>query len=258
LLTWIVPGLFVFLAFHIGQPGYVLLIAPPMFLGIAATWPTRGLSLRGPGLAAVGALLIGNVLLTVWLPPRLYETIVPAGQPSVYARQYLPRENDAHWRRLTAFVEIHDPATTVVLTSPGGPRAGGSFRHLSYLLPAFRVYGLGHGFDHAPNFGHLYTALDGRDDYAIHYGYAAKPLLWLPPGVERLLIPDLPVASLFARTIPMERYPLPGGEIVWSATLEPGTVLIFHTDDSGKPWVESRRSPIERTPGPEPLSRHPD
>ena len=52
------------------------------------------------------------------------------------ARQYDVERNDECWEQLIQILQQYDPSTTVALGFPDG---AGSFRHLTYYLPDYRV-----------------------------------------------------------------------------------------------------------------------
>jgi hypothetical protein len=103
-----------------------------------------------------------------------------------WARQYNVKGNDTHWNNLIEFVEIFDPEHTAILAVP---EMAGSFRHLTYYLPDYRIYGLGR--DRDDSFGHLFTAYEGTSDYAVErLKEGSQQKLQLPANVRLLVIPD--------------------------------------------------------------------
>ena len=90
--------------------------------------------------------------------------IPPVAQNQVWTRQYALRRNDDYWQALTDFVRHQDERSTALLARVGGP-LDGTFRHLGYYLPEYRVYGLGQ--DQRDTFGHLSTSHGGISDYSV-------------------------------------------------------------------------------------------
>jgi hypothetical protein len=98
LALWIMPGLLVFLFLHMGQPGYILLLTPPLYLAVVGAWPKSIPTARVPVIAAVGALIAANAWLALVAPALVYERVGPRTAAGDYFRQYVPAENDAHWQ----------------------------------------------------------------------------------------------------------------------------------------------------------------
>ncbi|MFW5906145.1 MAG: hypothetical protein ACOCTJ_01080, partial [Desulfobia sp.] len=104
---------------------------------------------------------------------------------AIFLRQFHVGRNDAHWSQLIDFVEDYHPDSTAVLALPEG---SGSFRHLSYYLPDYRIYGVGE--DKNDDFGHLFTAHNGTSDYSVEGLEKAESTLKLPENTTNLIIPD--------------------------------------------------------------------
>ena len=100
-------------------------------------------------------------------------------------RQFHVDRNDEHWSQLIDFVDDFHPDSTAVLALPEG---SGSFRHLSYYLPDYRIYGVGE--DQNDNFGHLCTAHNGTSNYSVEGLKSADTVLKLPENTTYLVIPD--------------------------------------------------------------------
>jgi hypothetical protein len=251
---WIGPALLVYLLIHTGQLGYVLLLLPVGFLWVGAALASLAkklpdLPLADPqrrrirpwfrpwmrmyrlpaGLVVVGVL--SNVLVFFFLPGAIYNAASAEGATLVdnlaisasgtgqqgltqaRARQYDLRRNDAHWREIVGFTHRYDPKTSAVLAVPDG---AGSYRHLSYYLPDYQVYGFGQ--DRHGKFGHLMTAQGRKEAYTIDRLEKSAEILPIPPEVTRLIIPD---AGIY-ENLEMHRFPS------YRVTLESGaTVLVI-------------------------------
>jgi hypothetical protein len=260
-LLWIVPVLLTYLLLHTGQLGYVLMLLPPVFLLIGTTlsgmcegrpaMSLRAAAAGGKRLLArhyataiiVAVLAAGNVSAFFFLP-RVVQAFANAEEPgaergglldafqllrlegngsgmSDRARQYNLHLNDIHWHSIVELVRDADPYQTAVLTAPNWE---GSFRHLTYYLPEYRVYGIGN--DLHGSYGLLFTAYQGTSDYAIKGLERARPELPLPPQVTTLIIPDQEVFRRI-RGVDTIHMTVQGGAEVAIALVRPGTTLWF-------------------------------
>jgi hypothetical protein len=220
LTLWLGPSVATYVLVHTGQLGYALLILPAFYLltGVAL----EGLAdvRRRSPLAAAGLpalLAAANVALFLAVPPVMWSFVPKDGESAQqtrgdasspvrwaasaletggvgsYPRQFDLRRSDRYWSELIAFATSHDPATTVVLAAAD---PGGSFRHLTYYLPGYRVYGLGWDLQH--EFGHLFTAHRGTSDYSPRRLVASHAALTLPRDVDTVIIADASIQALLA------------------------------------------------------------
>lgn len=269
LLLWLTPAVLTYLLLHTGQLGYVLLILPAFYLmvgvalrGIATRWrewATRAGQRAGHALrrsyaiaSVVGLLAVANVA-TFLLVPRVLQRVSHPGDPGEIAvvdllavapvhrlisnleragigahpRQFNIRMSDRYWSDLIDFVRQYEPSRSAILTTPNGR---GSFRHLTYYLPDYRVYGLGR--DLGGQFGHLFTAYGGTSDYAVEGLKSARKKLQLPPTVEWLLIPDRPIQRRLGE-LPTIEVELDSGLEVALVRVPPGTTLVVQDTDRG-------------------------
>lgn len=243
LALWLGPSVLTYVLLHTGQLGYVLMILPAFFLLTAIALQAlaeagkahrRALSVGGPP-----ALALLNVGLFLVVPPVLWGFVPrdgggaepPVGQMSwvtsaletgvgTNPRQFDVRRSDEYWHELIDFASSYDPERTVVLTAA---EPGGSFRHLTYYLPEYRVYGLGWDLQH--NFGHLFTAYGGASDYSPRSLFASESSLSLPSDVTTLIIPDRSVQALL-REGAGTRVPLPSGFSVVVVSVPRETTVI--------------------------------
>ena len=224
LALWLGPSVLTYVLLHTGQLGYVLLILPALFLLVGLSMEAIASHLRDPADAVRGGrrlggrrlspaggtalLAVGNVAVFLALPPMLGGLVPRQGastsdRPPVirplgwlasalgnagvggHPRQFDLRGSDAYWRELTELTRTYDPTQTVILTAA---EPGGSFRHLTYYVPGYRVYGL--GWDLRGRFGHLFTAFGGTSDYTPRNLRASHPELTLSPEVTTLIVPD--------------------------------------------------------------------
>jgi hypothetical protein len=246
-LLWAGPALAVYLFGHTGQFGYVLLVLPIVLLWVALslallfedraasarpaeTWDSP-LAENGLFAGAISLLLVVNVVSFILLPPMLYNRVSDGGLAanSSLARemlQYDIRENDRHWRDTIELIRQYDPATTVVLTSLGGPRLSGGFRELSYYLPQYQIFGIGR--DRSNHiYGYLFTSFQGYSNYSLSGLDAAQRTLPLPPTARQVIIPDQEVAERFDLVVTRTLTGLNDGSVVVVAVLPAGTSLAF-------------------------------
>ncbi|CAN5617991.1 hypothetical protein BH24CHL1_BH24CHL1_05690 [soil metagenome] len=238
-LLWVLPAMVTFILGHTGQLGYILLLLPALFLlaGVSleglsrVTRPAR-LNVRRPLLViSVTLFAAASAFGFLALPGAAYTHFQSRDTTSEsniarHLRQYDLKTSDAHWEGLAHLIGRYDPRTTVVLTTVGGPRISGSFRHVSYLLPEYRVYGL--GMDTDGSFGYMFTAQHGRSDYSVEGLASAAP--WLPFGHNtlRVIIPDSEILSRLDPRIARQNVTLPSGANVVIAFIPSGTAFTFY------------------------------
>ena len=162
----------------------------------------------------------------------------PVAQNLVGTRQYALRRNDDYWQALTDFVRHQDEHSTALLARVGGP-LDGTFRHLGYYLPEYRVYGLGQ--DQRDTFGLLSTSHGGTSDYGIESLRAARQRLVMPPEVTQMIIPDGEIADLLDDALRRYAVTLADGSSATVVPLAPSTALQFIADD-GRVRIVRRRT----------------
>lgn len=161
------------------------------------------------------------------------------------ARQYDVKRNDDYWDQLIHVLEEYDPSTTAVLAVPDG---AGSFRHLTYYLAEYRVYGLGKDLDQ--DFGHLFTAQDGTSDYNVEGLEEASDHLDLPDGITRIVIPDMALINRFPEGTDGVLVKLVGGGQVFIVHVGNGTTLRFVEDEEDDTRVVLDGPPAGSVEGP--------
>ena len=240
---WGLPPLIVYLFVHSGQLGYVLLLLP-----IGIIWASKVFAARlsAPALrsaVAAGLLIVANGLGFFVLPEIAYGT-VSEGQVDFPERMAsntlvqrgiqqvsLPR-NDAHWEALLSWVETFDSDEVVVLAEP---RDGGSFRHLSFYLPDYLVYGL--GADTSGTFGHLFTSAENGTDYSVESLDEASSSLDFPENVVTVLVPDPRLQDRLDGVLAIEYETLENGAVVGWAEVPMHNPILF-LGGSGAPGLE--------------------
>lgn len=239
---WVVPALLTFILGHTGQLGYILLVLPSLFIiaGISieelSRIAVRNRSTLQRSLVVTGVAMFALISTYSFagLPSAAYSWARPnAGeQESSTARhllQYDIESNDGHWRSFAELVRAYDPERTVVLTTIGGPRVSGSFRHASYLLPEYTVHGLGRDID--GSFGYLFTAHDGESDYSVAGLETALPWLPIESGAHWVIIPDGEIVPRLGPGIAKSTITLESGSQVVIAYLPPQTAVMLDSDD---------------------------
>ncbi len=247
-VLWGGPALAVYLLIHTGQLGYMLLPLPGAFL-----WAGQGLTRVSSGRKlwrTVTVLALANTAAFLLVPRAAYHLLstagpdndtgrisgAPAGPDTAVmpgdidmgssveagARQFDIELNDTHWEAVLSFVREYDPDSTVVLANPTN---WGSFRHIAYYLPEYRVYGL--GFDRDGSFGHLFSAKDGRSDYEVERLSESSNNLRLPPEARTVVIPDATVAASLNCWQNLETTEMEDGSIGATARVAPGTAIHF-------------------------------
>ncbi|MFW6182738.1 MAG: glycosyltransferase family 39 protein [Chloroflexota bacterium] len=260
---WILPALATFVLIHTGQLGYILLVLPAvcLLIGMAlselaemsSTGERSHYRFRRPRhalfVALVSFLAISNTATFFGLQEMVYafsdnegasvrqsideiQGTLPVleeknleednGALVAGTNQFSLRRNDARWSELIALVEQYDNETTALLTSPAG--TVGSFRHLAYYLPEYRVYAIGE--DRRQIFGHLFTSHDRNNNYSVDKLKFSHVTLRLPERVERLIIPDPMIYKHLDDDISSYTVLQKNGRVV-VASISPGTTLNF-------------------------------
>lgn len=279
---WLTPAVLTYVLLHTGQLGYVLLILPAFFLlagvaltGIARRWqggaarvmPKGGGRLR-PRFAVAGIvafLAVGNVATFLVVPQALQTIAQGEDRTGIFVGELLaagplhqltanlqragiganPRQfnlgmSDEYWRDLIDFVRQYEPDRSAVLTAPSGL---GSFRHLMYYLPNYRVYALGR--DLQGDFGHLFTAYAGTSDYAVDGLQKAGKALQLPAKVGWLVVPDREIQRRLGN-LPTTEVELESGLKVVVVRVLPGaTLVVDHTEDNAPITLVNTLSKVE-------------
>ncbi|MCM8750689.1 DUF2723 domain-containing protein [Thermomicrobiaceae bacterium CFH 74404] len=128
LILWIAPPLIFFFAVHFGQWGYLLLVLPASSV-----------------LATVLLLQASSTGQTAW-QGHVSFLLLLASQISaalVFQRMTIV-EHDRAWQETVRLVRTLPPTGTVILTPA---QYASEFRLAGYLLPEYRVIGVGHGLD---------------------------------------------------------------------------------------------------------------
>lgn len=239
---WSLPALATFIFGHTGQLGYVLILLPIPFIwaGMELSYAhetndaryqvMRSRLVRWTQVSQAPALIICMLFILInslgfVLIPRGVNAIAIGNVP-FDIRQYNINASDQHWRDIVHLVQDYDPQHTAVLTTIGGPRVSGSFRHLSYLTPEYTVYGLGHDIEYG-TFGPLFIAQNGISTYSIDQMANASPVLPLNPAVRYLVIPDADIIDRIHPSSMNNTHVLPDGTEVLIVFVEENTVLRF-------------------------------
>lgn len=275
LVAWVTPPLLVYLALHTGQLGYVILLLPVVYLGVARVLHPLGEELqqvaarasslgteqdgRRRPVLAVGALLVLNTAAFLVLPTtgqRVMEYTAAAtttnGDDAVRppamdrTRQYDLAANDVHWRALTALVSIYDREATAVVAETS---SAGSFRHLSYYVPHNHVFGV--GWDRRGDLGYLFHARGRETTYSVDTLEDARSRLVLPDDVRVVILPDgILLQRLQASDdVSLNTIELVDGTTVVIARLDGPSVLEFSNPDrdderrAGFPSSDNTRDP---------------
>lgn len=218
LVAWVLPPLLVYLLIHTGQLGYVLLLLPVAYVGVARALPQLSARLSDttvpahPGrrarprrtTAAVAVMVAVNTLAFLVLPAAglsLIERSAASAEADTAAteeaeavarpaaldrtRQYDVVRNDQHWRAVIGLIERFDPTTTAVITETS---SAGSFRHLSYYADGHDVYGF--GWDRHGDLGFLFQARDRNTTYSVRQLARAATTHPLRDDVRLLIVTD--------------------------------------------------------------------
>lgn len=253
MVIWGLPALLTYLLIHSGQLGYVLLLLP-----IGLIWASKVLSERFSAATlraamAAGLLMVANGLGFFVLPEIAYGTVSEGRvdfpermAPNTLVQRgiqqvSLPR-NDAHWEAMLTWVESFDSDDVVVLAEP---RDGGSFRHLSFYLPDYLVYGL--GTDKRGTFGHLFTSSENVTDYSVERLEAARSVLDFPDEVETLLVLDPRLQEQLDGVLTLEYETLETGATVARAVVPDHGPILF-LGGSGTPGLEVSTGPSNGQP----------
>lgn len=259
LLFWGGPAFLIYLTLHTGQLGYVLLILPIGFLLLAgaltqlgAAWRRRALR-RSAALpsrsrwvvaCAAGSLVVVNAAMFFVLPTASLQ-LVSSEEENVVTevagsmtrrsgmsprmRQFALPLNDQHWDKVIEQLGMFSPEETAILAEP---RGGGSFRHLAYYLPDYRVYGVGP--DRRGDYGYLFRAEDRRSDYTVEGLDASKPVFPLPAAARQLVIADPGIQEALDPGAESRRISSPDGPSILIVDAPPGSALLFTAEDDDR------------------------
>lgn len=257
LAGWLVLPLSVYLLIHTGQLGYVIMLLPVVYVGVARALPrvraaaaakadsrpTRQ-GWRRPA-AIISAMLLVNTLAFVALPSAGIEMLQmsaaasPEGEDEAVGgpasvdrtRQYDLPANDEHWKAVTALIDRHDPETTAVIAET---TSGGSFRHLSYYAKDHNVYGF--GWDRTGDLGYLFHARERQTTYSVRKLTQARDQMRLPEDVRLLIVTDAQLIDRWEETAStsMEVLELEDGTPAALVRLDaPGAIQVVNPERDG-------------------------
>jgi hypothetical protein len=195
LALWAGPALLVFVAVHVGQAGYLLLLWPLLCYaaGTAALVAGEELGRRWPALGQRATPTLLGALAASGIAVFLFSPLVGGGPAGLTLDAV--REHDRQWRGLTALVEEwpEGEGQVAVLT---GTQARESFRLATYYLPQLHVYAV--GLDREGELGVAFQGYEGEHSYAgFMAGEPSAQVVALPAGTRRLLVLDEGVRRLF-------------------------------------------------------------
>ncbi|MFP3882759.1 MAG: ArnT family glycosyltransferase [Actinomycetota bacterium] len=243
MMVWGIPALFTYLFVHSGQLGYVLVILPIGIIWASKVFSSLVTAHSLKAVAAAGALIVANGLGFFLLPEVAFATVsrgdveFPDRMASNTLVQRgiqqvsLPR-NDAHWETMLNWVETYDSESTMMLAEP---KDGGSFRHLSFYLPEFVVYGL--GTDKGETFGHLFTSDENSSDYSVERLTEARTSLDIPSHIDTILVPDPRLQDRLEGLLELDYEVLENGAVVAVAEVPDYERIVF-VGASGAPGFE--------------------
>ncbi|MEZ4523336.1 MAG: glycosyltransferase family 39 protein [Thermomicrobiales bacterium] len=230
---WSLPSLAVYLLGHTGQIGYILILLPIPFIGLGIALPYVSslvhrmrpqVPARVAGIGLVLVLLVTNVAGVFALPAVINRT-KPHSIP-LDVRQFDLEASDAHWREVTATIRNYPPDSTVVLTTIGGPRVSGSFRHLGYLMPDYHIYGLGRGLENGV-FGSLFHTYERHSNYEIGAMEQVQERIDLPLDARYIVIPDAEIAERMELALDEETAWTDSRGDLTVIVVEPGSSVVF-------------------------------
>ncbi len=268
LSLWAVPALLTFLLLHTGQFGYMLLVLPVFFIwassALAEVARVRAESRGDPGhrrrrgrvgplrmsplsrrfaasasLGLLGVFVVANVAAFAWFSRGVYALMTTNYRPLLRTvahvleedpptREFDVAANDAYWDQLLDVIHEYGPEQAEVLAYMGG---SGTFRHLSYYLPDYHIYGIGYRMG---QLGVLFS--DGA--YRVPWYVDRQDVISLGPEVDTLIITDLWISNRLPEGIPLSRITYQGGASIIVATVPKGATLVF------RPPTTERRTHI--------------
>jgi hypothetical protein len=222
LALWAGPALLVFVAIHVGQAGYLLILWPLVCYaaGTAALVAGEEIGRRWPALGRRAAPMLLSTLAACGVAIFLFSPLV--GRSSSGLTLSAAQEHDRQWRALAALMEAwpagYGEGQVAVLT---GTQARESFRLAMYYLPQAHVYAV--GLDREGDLGVAFQGYAGEHSYAgFMAGEPAAREVPLAPGTRRLLILDEGVRRLFPEGS-LEEVPLTPWRSVWLWPAPPPT-----------------------------------
>lgn len=189
--VWIAPPLAVFVAVHVGQPGYVLIVFPALCLLLAQALMSLGRRLA----VSVGdrRLEACPIVLAVVANAAVFLATGNALTASTLA------DEQTFWRRVGELRAGQPPEDSIVIT---GGRSTESFRQATVVLPEYAVYAV--GVDRRGRVGLLFSARAGGSDYDRYLDGRAPGILEPPPGTLGLVVLDDSAADLVGQLLPLQ------------------------------------------------------
>jgi hypothetical protein len=233
LLLWAVPPVLLYAVTHVGQYGYLLVVLPP--LALLAAVCARVLGEYIAGRARLSGATAG---LAVCIVATLFSLgyFVLAQGPTTAANI---ASNDTHWRAVRAALRDADPSSTALVM---GYKWDGPFRTAGYLLPAFHSYAIDE--DRESRFGWMYSAYEGRSDYALP-GPEPRLELGMPDGIRKIIALDADTAERLQGGAPAQSILLgdgtslyvltPGGAQIKSLVMRNGKITPVYAQSGGRP-----------------------
>ncbi len=208
LILWLAPAGVFFVAVHLGPPGYLMVLAPPLLL-LAGVGMGRALASLGWGRG------LGLLVVVLALNGMFLKTTVIDGQQA-QAR---------HFREIQAACAPYAGPETVVLTTAGRtrvPRADLPFRAAMYLLPECDVFlyplestGPIGGM---PNEGRGWRSYLRTGPVTVRARWVlvdATLVRYLPPGTQPRLVVSNPEGELWAVEVPRGEVRLESAGVEW-------------------------------------------
>lgn len=246
LLLWTIPALLLFGFVHIGQPGYMLLVLPPVAIGLGLGLQ-RLLPSRAPAGAAValGSLAVAVALL---VPLNQAASLQVARAVDEFASRdgadppwfwefrievlshvplYGLRRSTTDWDEVRRQLEVHPPGTVTLLTSAG---ILGSGRMLDVLFPQHPAWGIWM----LPDRGYFFPPLRPAPGLAYDDVNLPQAAIPLPPGTTAVVVIDDPFVACLDLPGPIEVLDLGGGNRAWRVPATAGELRLT-TDCLGQP-----------------------
>lgn len=217
-VLWLAPALLVFVLAHIGQWGYLLLILPVFFIMLArglehvSDYLRTTMGFQPLGLLTAGLLLANGALFY----------LVPVGPTARDIQQ-----NDQFWEALPRLLSQYSPEETAIFT---GSIPNESFRHASYYLPRYYVFGL--GVDRGGRYGHMFTSKDFKSNYSLDrlVNEQSNPSLRLPPTIKYVVFIDGVIAASAVMDSPLIEVAVTPERSVYLSLSDFPTQLVFYRD----------------------------
>ena len=185
LALWVLPAWLVFFLLYPGNPGTVLVCVPPFFIWAASNFAESQVRWQKVQSATLGAVLVWQVALFVWLPERALGQSYRSFQNASALRWVEGYVDD-----LFAVVDGYPPDSTTVVVYE-------HWRHLQYYRPEYLAYSKPETAPDLPN--EILQVIESHHGQAKELTHVPAESL-IPPTTQHILVLEAVQDDLSAST----------------------------------------------------------